>query len=237
LNNQFSVDNRYMRMRVIWDIETSKEAENKSKFIVLHSKNFNLNVDTGGNVPIYTQMNTQVVSSFFKSMTMAIILVSILLLFVFKDFFLAFLAMFPNVIPLTLGAAIMATFNIYIDIGTSIVTSVCLGIAVDDTIHFISSYKNCRQSGMNAYNAVLETYSITGKALAATTLLLFVGFGVFMFADFIPSRNFGIFCSIILLYALICDLLFLPAILLQFDTESRFDKNKLAHTRSAQELA
>jgi uncharacterized protein len=227
LNNQFSIDNRYMRMRVIWNIETSKEAEKKSQFILQKSKDFNISVDTGGNVPIYTQMNTQVVTSFFKSMTMAVILVSILLLFVFKDFFLAFLAMFPNVIPLTLGASIMAVFNIYIDIGTSIVTSVCLGIAVDDTIHFISSYKNYRQMGLNAYDSVLNTYSITGKALAATTFLLFVGFGVFMFADFVPSRNFGMFCSIILLYALICDLLFLPAILLQFDTEYKRKKGKL----------
>jgi uncharacterized protein len=217
LNNQFSVDNRFLRMRVIWNIETSKEAENKSLFIVNQAKKFNINVATGGNVPIYTQMNKQVVSSFFKSMTMAVILVSILLLFVFKDLFLACLAMFPNVIPLTLGAAIMALFDIYIDIGTSIVTSVCLGIAVDDTIHFISSYKNYRMSGLNAYDSVLKTYSITGKALVATTFLLFVGFGVFMFADFVPSRNFGVFCSIILLYALICDLLFLPAIILQFD--------------------
>lgn len=225
LNNQFSIDKRFLRLRVIWSIETSKEAELKTDELLAKAPDFNLKVDTGGNVPIYIQMNNQVVTSFFKSMTMAVILVSILLLFVFKDIFLSFLALFPNVIPLTLGAAIMAAFGIYIDIGTSIVTAVCLGIAVDDTIHFIASYKNYRNLGLNAYNAVLETFSITGKALMATTVLLFVGFGVFAFADFVPSRNFGVFCSIILMYALICDLLFLPAILLQFDRDCKKTEN------------
>ena len=156
-------------------------------------------------------------------MAMAIGLVSLLLLFVFKDFFLAMLAMFPNVIPLTMGAAVMALFGVYIDIGTSIVCSVCLGIAVDDTIHFVSSYKNYRKSGLDAYGAVIETFSITGKALVSTTLLLVVGFGVFIFADFVPNRNFGIFCSIILFYALLTDLLFLPALILKFDSK-REDK-------------
>lgn len=224
LNNQISLDNRKLRYRVIWDIETSKESEAKSKYIVDKASEFGLNIQTGGNVPIYIQMNTQVVKSFFTSMAMAIGLVSLLLLFVFKDFFLATLAMFPNIIPLTLGAAVMALFGVHIDIGTSIVCSVCLGIAVDDTIHFVSSYKNYRKNGLDAYGAVVETFSITGKALVSTTLLLVVGFGVFIFADFVPNRNFGIFCSIILFYALLTDLLFLPALILKFDSKKE-EKN------------
>ncbi len=221
LNNQISLDNRKLRYRVIWKIETSKESEAKSKYILEKAPDFGLSVDTGGNVPIYIQMNTQVVKSFFSSMTMAIGLVSLLLLFVFKDLFLAGLAMFPNIIPLTMGAAVMALAGIYIDIGTSMVCSVCLGIAVDDTIHFVSSYKNYRANGLDAYEAIIETFSITGKALVSTTMLLVIGFGVFIFADFVPNRNFGIFCSIILLYALITDLLFLPALLLQFDSKRK----------------
>ncbi|MCO4795072.1 MAG: MMPL family transporter [Bacteriovoracaceae bacterium] len=224
LNNQISLDNRKMRFRVIWKIETSKESQAKSEFLLAKAPEFGLEMDTGGNVPIYIQMNSQVVKSFFSSMSMAILLVSLLLFFVFKDFYLAMLAMLPNVIPLTLGAAVMAIFNIYIDIGTSMVCSVCLGIAVDDTIHFVTSYKNYRKTGLDAYNSVIETFSITGKALVSTTTLLVIGFGVFVFADFVPNRNFGIFCSIILMYALITDLLFLPAILLQFDKKKEDPK-------------
>ncbi len=227
LNNQFSLDNRFLRMRVLWKVKTSKESDLKTSLIIEKAKDFSIIVDSGGNVPLYTQMNAQVVSSFFKSMTMAIILVSTLLLFVFKDLFLSLLAILPNLIPLTVGASIMTIFNVYIDIGTSIVTSVCLGVAVDDTIHFINAYKNNKKRGLSTYDAIVETYSITGRALIATTTLLVAGFGVFVFADFVPSRYFGVFCSIILFYALVCDLLLLPAILLKFDKSHR-DLSKLA---------
>lgn len=174
LNNQISIDNRKLRFRVVWTIETSRENELKADYLLSKSKEFGLNVDTGGNVPLYIQMNSQVVKSFFSSMTMAILLVSLLLLFVFKDLFISLLAMFPNVIPITIGAAVMAAFDIYLDIGTSIVCSVCLGIAVDDTIHFVSCYKNYRKNGLNPIESVKATFSITGKALVVTTFLLVV---------------------------------------------------------------
>ena len=108
-----------------------------------------------------------------------------------------------------------------IDIGTSIVSTVCLGIAVDDTIHFISSFKQYRSQGLDPKEAICETFLVTGKALVVTTALLVVGFGAFIFADFVPNRNFGMLCSMILALALLTDLLFLPALLLTIDRGSK----------------
>lgn len=114
----------------------------------------------------------------------------------------------------------MELLNKPIDIGTSIVSTVCLGIAVDDTIHFVSSYKQYRNSGLSPLDAITETFLITGKALVVTTVLLVVGFGAFVFGEFVPNRNFGMLCSMVLALALLTDLLFLPALLLVIDQKA-----------------
>lgn len=224
LNNQITLDNRRLRMRVIWTIETSKETEIKVNYLTEKAKEFGITAEAGGNLPIYMVMNTIVVSSFFKSMAMALLLVSLLLLFVFRDFWISFFSMLPNTIPLAMGGAVMFFLGKYVDIGTSLVYTVCLGIAVDDTIHFVASYKNYRADGLTQMDAIIETFHITGKALVVTTLLLVAGFGSFAFADFVPNRNFGMLCSIILTLALLTDLLFLPALLLVVDRKENVAK-------------
>jgi hypothetical protein len=221
LNNQFTLDNRFLRIKVSWKIETSKESEIKADYLLKKAKDFGLNMATGGNAPIYLSMNQKVVETFFSSMAMALCLVSLLLFIVYRDIFISLLAMLPNVIPLIFGGALMELLDKPIDIGTSIVSTVCLGIAVDDTIHFVSSYKQYRQQGLGAIEAITETFLVTGKALIITTVLLVTGFGSFIFADFVPNRNFGMLCAMILALALLTDLLFLPALLLTIDKKSK----------------
>jgi len=217
LNNQFTLDNKKLRLKVVWSIDTSKESEAKMNEILKISKNFKLNVIPAGNGPLNLSMNRQVVSSFFTSMAMALGLVSLLLFFVYKDVYVSLLSLLPNVIPLCFGGALMQLMGISIDIGSSIVCTVCLGIAVDDTIHFISSFKQYRSQGKNVIDSITNVLNVTGKALIITTVLLFVGFGSFIFADFVPNRNFGMLCSLILAMALITDLIFLPALLMVAD--------------------
>lgn len=214
IENQVSVDNRYLHAGIKWKIETTKDAVLMEKKIHNMAKKHKLNTYSGGTLPIYIQVNEKVVDSFFKSMFMAMIFVSIIIFITFKDPLLSFLAMLPNVIPLFFGAAYMALNHIYIDIGTSIVSAICLGIAVDDTIHFITHYVTSTEKLQSHELALKETFKYTGKALIMTTLTLVCGFGSFVVADFLPNHYFGILCAIVLSFALLTDLLLLPAILL-----------------------
>lgn len=214
IENFVSLDNRYIRLRLKWTIENTKESMEKDSKIHEIAKKYGLKTMTGGFFPIYVQVNSKVVDSFFKSMTMAIFLVSLIILIVFRNPYLAFLSMLPNIIPLLFGAAFMAVNHIYIDIGTSIVSAICLGIAVDDTIHFVAHYIQNKEKYKDSYIALNETFLSTGKALILTTLLLVVGFGSFVMADFLPNHYFGILCAIVLTFALLTDLLFLPALLI-----------------------
>lgn len=226
IENQVSVDNRYLRAVIKWKVETTKEAVIMEKKIHQMAKNLGLSTHSGGDLPIYIQVNEKVVDSFFNSMLMAVFLVSLIILITFKDPLLSFLAMLPNIIPLFFGAAYMALNNIYIDIGTSIVSAICLGIAVDDTIHFITHY--VQNSGPNSENkmALQETFKYTGKALIMTTMALVCGFGSFLVADFLPNHYFGILCAIVLSFALLTDLLLLPSILLIWSERKNIKINK-----------
>ena len=72
-------------------------------------------------------------------------------------------------------------FGRYMDIGMVIVASICMGIAVDDTIHFLSSYVKFRKAGESKSDALKRVLDHTGVALVSTTLVLIAGFGVFVF--------------------------------------------------------
>lgn len=119
----------------------------------------------------------------------------------------------------------MKLMDINLNIGSSLVASVCLGIAVDDTIHFLSNFYRYRSEGYSLDETIAKIYTYTGSALIVTTAILASGFGLYMMGDFVPNVNFGMLCAVILSMALIVDLVFLPALLIFFqDKKEKFGK-------------
>ena len=97
--------------------------------------------------------------------------------------------------------------------GTVLSFSFCLGIAVDDTVHFMANYARQIRSGASPKDAIASILTHTAPALVITTIVLVAGFGAFMFALFLPNKSFGLFVAVILSLALITDLTLLPALL------------------------
>ena len=125
--------------------------------------------------------------------------------------------MLPNLFPLIVGGAVLHLIGQHLDIGTVLVCSVCLGIAVDDTIHILANYQRQRAAGMSPSDSIAFVLSHTGPALVVTTFVLVAAFGTLAFATFVPNVYFGIMTAVILLTALLTDLTFLPAILMARD--------------------
>jgi len=213
LKNQISIDNRKFRVLVLWHVNDTMTAIKKSDIILSKAKELGLNVYEGGQSPIYNRVNDLVVNTFFYSMGLTLPIICLIMFLTFKDFKLAILSLIPNVFPLMVASGIMYLNGDEINIGNVIVFAVCLGIAVDDTIHFIANYKIKLLKGRTPQLALRETLIQTGKALILTTVLLFFGFGLFAFGEFVPNQKFGIYCAIILILALIADVILLPAIL------------------------
>jgi len=97
--------------------------------------------------------------------------------------------------------------------GVAIAGAIIIGVAVDDTIHFLVKYFDSRKRGLSMADTFDEVLHYAGKAIFFTTVVLSLSFSVFAFSTFTPNQNFGVVTATALVIALIIDLLYLPALL------------------------
>ena len=121
--------------------------------------------------------------------------------------------MIPNVFPVILVFGAMGHLKVKIDIGTMMCASVAMGIAVDDTIHFLTWFRIGLRDGMTRNQALLEAYRRVGTAMTQTTLIGGLGLAVFALSTFTPTQRFGVMMVTLLVAALAGDLILLPALL------------------------
>jgi len=157
---------------------------------------------------------TGVLADLAGSMTIDFITILLFMVALFRSVRLAVLAMIPNVLPLVLVLGMMGLCGIEIRASTVIVFSVALGIAVDDTIHFMHRYREELHEHPDIRDAISTTLRAVGHPVAWTTAILVVGFLVNALSDFKAIVDFGVLSAITLVVALFVDLWLTPALLL-----------------------
>jgi predicted RND superfamily exporter protein len=217
INDRVTTTNDALRLTALWTLHDSATVLATMPKLQEKAAEFGLNAEFTGKMVLWQGMNPMIVRSFFISVVLAITLVSALLIWAFGSLRLGAIALIPNLVPLIFGAAILRLIGQPLDIGTVLVASVCLGIAVDDTIHFLSNFNRLTGEGHTRQEAVARIITHTGPALAITTLVLVGAFGTFALATFVPNVNFGILVALVLTAALLTDLIFLPAFLMLID--------------------
>ncbi len=130
-----------------------------------------------------------------------------------NGFIAGLISMIPNIFPVVVVFGVMCHLGIAIDIGTMMTASVAIGVAVDDTIHFLSWFREHLDRGMDRVEAVIETYRRVGPAMTQTTIVGGLGLFVFALSTFTPTQRFGTLMLVMLGTALIGDLILLPALL------------------------
>lgn len=151
--------------------------------------------------------------SLLEGLGIAILIVSVLMALLFKDWRILIIALVPNIFPLLLAGALIGYLGIELEAGVSIVFAVIFGIAVDDSIHFLSKYKLALNKGLDREAAIQITFLETGKAIVLTSIILFFGFLVMLFSIHPPSVVVGLLISLTLLSALVSDLLLIPVLI------------------------
>jgi len=174
-----------------------------------------------GQTAMFAYMQSDVTDTLIYSLSLAIFLVSIIMLFIFKRVKLLWVFILPNLLPVMLVVGLMGWIGINIDIGVAIAGAIIIGVAVDDTIHFLVKYFDARKRGLNLEDSFDEVLRYAGKAILFTTLILSISFSLFAFSTFTPNQNFGIVTASALIIAFIVDLLLLPALLSLTDKEKR----------------
>ena len=142
------------------------------------------------------------------------------------------ISLVPNIIPLIITAGIMGFFGIPLKPSTILIFSIALGIASDQTIYFLTRYRQeLKLTNLSISQIVEDTLKETGLSMIYVALILFFGFGIFVASTFGGTVSLGILLSITLLLALISNLTLLPALLLSL--ESRITKrNNKANSKS-----
>jgi len=150
------------------------------------------------------------IANFFLTLLIICVIISIQ----FKSVSVGIVCLFPNAIPLVILYGAMGYLNMALNTVTGMIACVAVGMAVDDTIHYIHAYREGIRSGSTCEQAVVEAMREKGSSMVFTTVVLMTGFGVLMLSNFQPTFQFGLLISMTLLMALGFDLLLTPSILL-----------------------
>lgn len=173
-----------------------------------------VHVEFSGMMPLIENVQVTILNDLIRSLLTAFGLIGLVVLIVLQNFRLALVVTFLNMLPVLLVFGGMGGSSIPIDIGTMMTAGVALGIAVDDTVHFLCYYRKRLGVSESPTEAVQQTIVTCGAAMLQTTLVCSAGMLVFACSTFVPTRQFGVMMTAILIAAVVCDLLCLPALLL-----------------------
>ncbi len=217
INDKMDVNEQYLRLTASMNVvDTSLDLE-MIEWIENWWEETSYTAEVNGQTVMFAHMQYDVTDTLIKSIILAITAVSILMIFIFKSLKMIPLFLIPNILPIVLVVGAMGWLDITIDLGVAISGAIVMGIAIDDTIHFLVKYKEARKLGLNLEESLSYVMSYAGSAIIFTTLILSSAFIVFNLSDFMLNANFGLVTAIALIIAVAVDLLLLPAILSRYD--------------------
>lgn len=158
----------------------------------------------------------QIVVDLAASLGTASIIILLVLAFVYRSIRLGLISIVPNLFPLAFTGAYLVWAGYNLEIVMVCNFTICLGIAVDDTIHFLTRYREERAGCTSNDEAIRRAFTGVGTALIMTTSVLVAGFAIVTFSDSRDHRIFAMMGALTISAALFCDLLFLPALLSWF---------------------
>ena len=167
---------------------------------------------------VFSNLTFRNITSMMNGTSIALVLISFLLIFALRSFKIGLISLIPNIMPAILAYGIWGMINGQIDTAVSVVVCLSLGIVVDDTVHFLSKYLRAqREQNMSSEDAIRYAFNTVGNALIVTSAVLVGGFMVMQFSHFHPSNNMGTLLAITIFVALLVDFFFLPPLLMLLD--------------------
>jgi predicted RND superfamily exporter protein len=159
----------------------------------------------------------KIVTDLTASLGSAAVVIFGVLAIAYRSLRLGLIAIIPNMLPLLSAATFMAITGQPLEIVSVCCFTICLGIAVDDTIHFMSRYLEEKKHGGDHHDIIERSFNAVGTGMVMTTVVLVAGFSSVLFSNTKDHRVFGTLGVITLVIALLCDMLLLPALLAYFD--------------------
>jgi len=172
-----------------------------------------LQVHPTGNLVLLSGTTSDIVTGQIKSLSLALAVIFIVMSLMFLSVKVGFLAILPNVLPIVIFFGVMGWLGMLLNLGTSLIAAIALGIAVDSTIHYMARLNLELQGETDQSAAMVRTLRTVGVPIIYASVALFFGFLTFAFSSFVPIQNFGILTGVTLVAALAANLVQLPALL------------------------
>ena len=175
-----------------------------------------------GTTLLFVKGNKFLVKNLKKSLIFAFLIIAVIMGILFKNTKMVLVSLIPNIIPLIVVAGLMGYFDVALRPSTVLIFSVVFGISIDDSIHFLAKYRQeLFANNFFVPLAVSKSIRETGASMIYTSIILFFGFIIFSFSDFIGTTMLGVLTSTTLLIAMLTNVVVLPSLLMIFDDGKR----------------
>jgi predicted RND superfamily exporter protein len=229
MDQYVNIDRSSTRLTVYLHKSTSKQLISMDEKILSQAKvNYPmLHLESGTGLDmVFAKISDSNSMSLLKGTGLALLLISIILILVLKSIRLGLVSIIPNIMPVVLAYGAWGFISGRIDLGLSIVACMSIGLVVDDTVHFLSKYQLARQQGKTTEQAIQYAFSTVGIAMLITTFVLAAGFLLLALSSFSPTHGMGALLALTAVFALIIDFLFLPILLITFDSSTKSNVNQ-----------
>jgi len=221
INDKMDINERLLRVTASMNMtDTSKDLE-MMQWVEDWWEKTEYSAKIQGQTKMFAHMQHDVTNTLIYSITLAVVLISIIMLLIFRNLRMLPLFIAPNILPIALVVGVMGWLDIDIDMGVAIAGAIIIGVAVDDTIHFMVKYVESRKRGEDMQRSLEYVMSYAGSAIIFTTVILSIAFLVFVFSDFNPNFHFGVVTATALIIAIVVDLVALPALLSKIDDREK----------------
>lgn len=224
LNNQINIDKSSTKMTVTLEtLTTQKTLAIEDRAVAWLEENAPALVTQGASPTImFSHIGMRNIQSMLTGTFIALILISVILIFALRSFKMGLLSLIPNLAPAGMAFGIWALAIGQVGLALSVVAAMSLGIVVDDTVHFLSKYLRARrEQNLNAEDAVRYAFSSVGIALWITSMVLVGGFLVLSTSAFELNASMGLLTAITIAIALFVDFFFLPPLLIALDKDDQ----------------
>ncbi|RZK62946.1 MAG: hypothetical protein EOO59_01175, partial [Hymenobacter sp.] len=167
-----------------------------------------------GSSNLIDKNNENLTLNMIQGMAIDVLMVTLIVLALFRSWRMTLVVLVPNLLPILVVAGVMGLAGVNMKVSTSIIFTIAFGIAVDDTIHFISKLRLTMGHEPDLFQAVRRTYLLAGRAVVVTSLILVGGFCTLLFSSFDGTFYVGLLIGLTLIFGVVAELTLLPLLIL-----------------------
>lgn len=166
-----------------------------------------------GRLLLFANMIDVMGTNVLISLLISLVAITLMFMIFFRSFVIGVVAIIPNLLPIAIPLCAFGVFGWFIDAPAAVISSICLGVAVDDTVHIVTKFRRARAQGVDTKEALRMAYREVGLAVTYTTIILVVAFSLMRLSDFHPNITIGKLASIMLALGWVFEMIVAPAVL------------------------